>query len=47
MIMKELDLLFQISGQKTPSPIELPIYGKLHNIDLNTREIESPDFLGV
>ena len=42
MYRNEIELLYQVSTTNPLGPIELPTYGHLHKIDLNSREVEAP-----
>ena len=43
----ELDYLFRIQSQITPCLVEIPKNKKFYQIDLESRKINSPDFLSI
>lgn len=47
MIVKELDYLYRIQSKVTPCFVELPNGDISYSIDLDTRKINSPQFLSV
>ena len=47
MIVNELEYLYRIQSKVTPSFVELPNGQISYSIDLNTREINSPEVLSV
>ena len=47
MIVKEMDYLFHIQSKVTPCLVELPNGKMSYSINLQTREISSPEFLSV
>jgi hypothetical protein len=47
LIGNEINFLYRIQTENYPSLAELPSYSDLYEINLSTREISSPEFLGI